>query len=185
LTCTVFFLILSPIKLFPVKHLKKSVFNHQIVRRGVAFIMKYTQAKQGRVFVIRLEDGDILHDVIEDFAQKHGIHAASLIALGCADEGSVLVVGPEEGRSSPVTPMTHILDNVHEVAGVGTIFPDDDGIPILHMHLACGRKADTKTGCVRRGVRVWHVMEIILYELLESTGVRVLEPATGFKLLKP
>jgi predicted DNA-binding protein with PD1-like motif len=29
--------------------------------------MKYSEAKQGRVFVMRLEDGDIVHDEIERF----------------------------------------------------------------------------------------------------------------------
>jgi len=147
--------------------------------------MKYSQAKQGRIFVIRLEDGDVLHEAIEIFAAQKSISAAALIVLGCADEGSTLVVGPREGRTLPIEPMTHILQNVHEVAGVGTVFPDDEGKPILHMHMACGRRAETTTGCVREGVRVWHVMEIILFELLESTGLRLLEPASGFKLLNP
>ena len=147
--------------------------------------MKYSQAKQGRMFIIRLEDGDVVHEVIENFAMQQSINAATLIVLGCADEGSTLVVGPREGRTLPIEPMTHILQNVHEVAGVGTIFPDDEGKPFLHMHMACGRRAETTTGCVRRGVRVWHVMEIILFEILDSTGVRLLEPASGFKLLNP
>ncbi len=147
--------------------------------------MKYSQAKQGRIFVIRLEDGDVVHEVIENFARQQSISVAALIVLGSADEGSTLVVGPREGRTLPIEPMTHILENVHEVAGMGTVFPDDEGKPVLHMHMACGRRAETKTGCVRRGVRVWHVMEIILFELLESTGVRLMEPTLGFKLLNP
>jgi predicted DNA-binding protein with PD1-like motif len=147
--------------------------------------MKYSQAKQGRIFVIRLEDGDIVHAVIENFATQQSISAAALIVLGSADEGSTLVVGPREGRVLPIEPMTHILQNIHEVAGVGTVFPDDEGKPILHMHIACGRRAETTTGCVRRGVRVWHVMEIVLFELVDSTGLRLLEPASGFKLLNP
>ena len=68
--------------------------------------MKYSQATHGRVFVIRLEDGDILNDA-------------------------------------------------------------------------------TVTGCVRSGVRVWHVMEVILYELLDSPAQRVYDKDTGFNLLKP
>lgn len=147
--------------------------------------MKYSEAKQGRIFVIRLEDGDIIHEAIENFARQKFIHAAALIALGGADEGSTLVVGPEDGRVSPVSPMTHILENVSEVTGVGTIFPDDEGNPVMHMHIACGRKSATITGCIRRGVRVWHVMEIILFELLDTTGIRLMEPALGFKLLNP
>jgi hypothetical protein len=32
---------------------------------------------------------------------------------------------------------------------------------------------------------VWHVMEVILFEILDSAGVRMLEPASGFELLNP
>ncbi len=45
-----------------------------------------------------------------------------------------------------------MLANVHEVAGVGTLFPDDEVNPVLHMYMACGRNGDTVTGCVRAGV---------------------------------
>lgn len=147
--------------------------------------MKYSQAKLGRTFIIRLEDGDIIHEEIEKFARDQSINAAALIIIGGADEGSKLVVGPEQGRTKPILPMEHILDNVHEVAGTGTIFPDEKGNPVLHMHVACGRNTSTVTGCVRKGVKVWHVMEIVLFELVDSTGVRRLEPETGFNLLEP
>ena len=147
--------------------------------------MKYSEAKQGRVFVIRLEDGDILHEEIEKFAAVQGIRAAALLAVGGADKGSALVVGPAEGRVNPIVPLEHILSDVHEVAGVGTLFPDDTGKPVLHMHGAFGRKDATVTGCVRAGVRVWHVLEVILLELAESKATRQPDEATGFKLLQP
>jgi predicted DNA-binding protein with PD1-like motif len=148
-------------------------------------IVKYSQAKQGRVFVIRLEDGDILHQEIEQFAAAQGIRSAALLAVGGADTGSALVVGPAEGRVKPIVPLEHILDGVHEVAGVGTLFPDDTGKPVLHMHGAFGRKEETITGCVRVGVRVWYVLEVILLELTESQATRQPDEATGFKLLQP
>jgi predicted DNA-binding protein with PD1-like motif len=147
--------------------------------------MKYSEARPGRIFVIRLEDGDIVHEAIERFALEKGIQAAALIALGGSDQGSRLVVGPAEGRSKPILPLQHILENVHEAAGTGTLFPDDEGHPILHMHMACGRRSSTVTGCIRSGVRVWHVMEIILIELLDTTGRRLVDAETGFKLLIP
>ena len=147
--------------------------------------MKYTEAGAGRIFVIRLEDGDIVHEVIENFARELDIKAAALIVLGGADLDSKLVVGPEEGRAKPLHPMEHILEDVHEVAGTGTLFPDDQGNPILHMHMACGRKSSTVTGCIRTGVKVWHVMEVILFELIDTTGRRFVDPETGFKLLIP
>jgi len=147
--------------------------------------MKYSEAKQGRIFVIRLEDGDIVHEEIERFAREKSINSAALIIVGGADKDSKFVVGPEQGRAEPVVPMEHIIDNVHEVIGSGTVFPNEKGEPVLHMHLACGRKDSTVTGCVRKGVRVWHIMEVILFELTGTTAVRAFDSNTGFALLNP
>ena len=147
--------------------------------------MKYSEAKPGRVFVIRLEDGDILHEEIERFAHEKKIKAAYLTALGGADAGSVLVVGPEDGRAETIVPMTHTLGNVHEVVGTGTLFPNESGQMILHMHLSCGRNDAAVTGCIRQGVKVWQVMEVIIHELTDSTGIRRPDGVTGFELLIP
>ncbi len=147
--------------------------------------MKYSEAGQGRIFVLRLEDGDILHEAIETFAKQHQIKAASLVVLGAADAGSILVTGPLQGRAKEIIPKTHMLDHVHEVTGTGTLFPDETGKPVLHLHMACGRGFSTVTGCVRRGVKVWHVMEVILQELTGSSGVRKKDAVTGFDLLMP
>lgn len=147
--------------------------------------MKYSETSIGRVFVIRLEDGDILHESVERFAKEKNIIAASLIALGGADAGSRLVTGPAEGRSDPIVPEETIIDAVHEISGTGTLFPDAQGNPVLHMHIACGRSDSVKVGCVRRGVKVWHVMEIVLTELVGSGGRRLKDPVSGFDLLVP
>lgn len=147
--------------------------------------MQYSEARQGRVFVVRLEDGETLHANVEGFARAHAIQAAALIVLGGADQGSKLVVGPEQARSAPVVPMERLLGAPGEIAGVGTLFPDQHGNPVLHMHIACGRGDETVTGCVRRGVKTWHVMEIVIWELLGSSGRRLPDVATGFELLRP
>ncbi len=147
--------------------------------------MKYSEARQGRVFVLRLEDGDVLHEVVESFAAEHNIRAASVLAVGGADDQSCLVVGPEKDRSQPVVPMEYRLEHVHELAGVGTLFPDGEGNPILHMHVACGRGGDAVAGCVRRGVRTWHVLEVIVQELTGTAAARLPDPETGFELLQP
>jgi predicted DNA-binding protein with PD1-like motif len=148
-------------------------------------LMKYAEADLGRVFVLRLEQDEILHETIERFARDHSIRAAAVLALGGADAGSTLVVGPEDGRARPVTPMARLLDNVHEMAGVGTIFPDDSGAPVLHMHAAAGRTSQTTTGCVRSGVKTWVVAEVVIFELLHIPAIRKSDPAVGFKLLDP
>ena len=147
--------------------------------------MKYSEASPGRIFVVRLEDGEVLHEAIEQFARNKGIRSAAMIVLGGADLGSKLVVGPEEGRARKISPMRFVLDHVHEIAGTGTLFPNENGEPVLHMHTACGRNGSTVTGCVREGVKVWHVMELILFELTGSAAVRAHDSITGFELLQP
>ena len=145
--------------------------------------MRYTEARQGRIFVVRLEDGDIVHECLEELARKEHLRAASITILGGLDRGSRLVVGPEDGRSQPVRPMSRTIDDVREVTGVGTLFPDDEGRPVVHVHLACGRENHTVTGCIRAGVRVWQVMEAVVVELLDADATRRPDAATGFKLL--
>ena len=147
--------------------------------------MKYAQAAQGRVFVVRLEDGEILHEKIEEFAAAMGVGAAALVAVGGADRGSTLVVGPEKGKALPVTPMERVLGGVHEVTGTGTIFPDESGKPVLHMHVACGRRDTAVAGCVRRGVKVWRTVEIVIFELACPSARRVHDDAVGFSMLEP
>lgn len=147
--------------------------------------MKYSEAKQGRTFIIRLEDGEIIHEVVEQFAADHGVRAAYLIVVGGADKGSTLVVGPEDRDARPVPPLTHILDNVYEIVGTGTLFPDRNGNPMLHLHIACGRKDRAVIGCARTGIRIWQVCEVILVELLDTSARRELDPETGFELLEP
>nr|WP_240194819.1 PPC domain-containing DNA-binding protein [Desulfobulbus rhabdoformis] len=147
--------------------------------------MRYTTAEPGRIFVLRLEDGDIVHEVIEQFADEHNIEAASLIAVGGADDGSRLVVGPGEDRGLPLEIMKETLHHVHEIAGTGTLFRDAEGTPLVHMHMACGRNTQTITGCIREGVRVWHVMEVVVQELKNCSARRVVEEPLGLKLLQP
>ncbi len=147
--------------------------------------MKYSTASLGRIFVVRLEDGDVVHEEIERLARQENIKAAALIALGGADSGSKLIVGPEEGRAARIHPMEAILENVHEAVGVGTIFPDEAGNPTLHMHTACGRQTNTVTGCVRKGVKVWHILEVVIFELTGTRAARRLDEKLGFMLLEP
>ncbi len=147
--------------------------------------MKYSEAKHGRVFILRLEDKEIVHEVIEKFANAHEITSASVIALGDIRADSVLTCAPYDGEASNIKPIEITLDDVHEVAGVGTIFPNSKGEPILHMHMACGRDRASITGCIRKGIIVWHVNEVIITEFLECTAKRLPDSKIGFELLNP
>ena len=89
--------------------------------------MKYSQAKQGRVFVIRLEDGDLIREEIESFAEEKSISCAALTIHGAVDGDNTLVVGPKEGRAEVIRPMKYTLNDPHEITGTGTLFPDENG----------------------------------------------------------
>jgi predicted DNA-binding protein with PD1-like motif len=149
--------------------------------------MKYSQAKQGRTFVVRLEDGDVVHECIENLAKQENIKAGFLIAVGGIDKGSTIVVGPKDGRASEISSFQKTIESdAHEIAGTGTLFPDGDtGEPVIHMHMACGREDKTITGCIRPGVKTWHVLEIILTELIDTNAARIMDDAIGLKLLSP
>ncbi|OGS23665.1 MAG: DNA-binding protein [Elusimicrobia bacterium RIFOXYB2_FULL_48_7] len=147
--------------------------------------MKYSEAKIGRAFIIRLEDGDKIPDSIESFAEKNGIRSGMCILVGGIDDRGKIVVGPRHGDRMPPDPMAYVLKGAHEAAAVGTIFPDENNKPKLHMHAAMGRKGKTRTGCVRLGVTVWKMVEIVLIELTGNSARRVKDKATGFEMLQP
>ncbi len=144
--------------------------------------MKATEGEIGRVFVLRLEDGDIIPDCIERFAQEKGISVASVVLNGGMGGGQ-LVVGPMDGAERPVKPMHYPLEGVHEVAAVGVVAPGPDGRPSLHLHGAFGRSGSTLCGCFRPGVQTWVVGEAVLQEFTNVAAERILNEEMGFPLL--
>ncbi|MEJ5330398.1 MAG: PPC domain-containing DNA-binding protein [Desulfobaccales bacterium] len=146
--------------------------------------MEYAQGTLGRVFVVRLNDGERLPEALETFAREQEIREALVIFIGGAKSGSRLVVGPDAHRPEAIVPLVHTLAGIQEVAGVGTLFPNEEGEPVLHLHAACGREGGATVGCTRAGVEVWLVGEVIILELLGTGGVRRPEPPSGFQLLR-
>lgn len=146
--------------------------------------MKVSEGKMGRVFVVRLEDGDRLPECIEKFADENGIHTGHVVLVGGIGGGQ-LVVGPRNSEQRPPEPMLLPIDGAHEVAGVGVIAPGPDGKPQLHIHAALGRSGQTMTGCLRPGVDTWIVGEAIIYEIVGAKMARQPDAETGFALLGP
>jgi len=144
--------------------------------------MKATEGKIGRIFVLRLEDGDIVPDCIERFAEEKEIAAGQVILIGGIGGGEV-VVGPRRSDEMPPEPMLLPLDGTHEVAGVGVLAMGQDGKPALHIHAALGRSGKTTTGCLRPGVSTWVVGEAIILEIVAPGVRRIMNEETGFALL--
>ncbi len=146
--------------------------------------MKASEGRLGRVFVIRLEDGDIVPDCIERFAEENSVSVGHVILVGGIGDGEV-VVGPRRSCERPPEPMLLPIDGAHEVAGVGVLAPGEDGRPVLHIHAALGRSGKTTTGCLRPGVVTWLVAEAILYEIVGAKVARIMNSESGFQLLEP
>ncbi len=131
--------------------------------------MKASEGKIGRVFVLRLEDGDEVPGSIERFAAEKGIKTGHVVLIGGIGSGRV-VVGPKESDRMPPEPVMLPVEGAHEVEGVGIIAPDREGKPRLHIHASLGRGGKTLTGCLRPGVKTWLVGEAVIYEIIGTSA---------------
>jgi predicted DNA-binding protein with PD1-like motif len=145
--------------------------------------MKASEGKIGRLFVVRLEDGDIVPDCIEHFAEEKSIKAGHVVLIGGIGGGEV-VAGPRKSDEMPPDPIQLPVDGAHEVVGLGIIAPDKDGKPGLHIHASLGRAGKTLTGCLRPGVSTWLVGEAIIYEITGTTAQRLPDKESGFDLME-
>lgn len=146
--------------------------------------MKVAEGRIGRIFVIRLEDGDVVPDCLEQFAAENKISVGFVTIIGGIGEGEI-VTGPRNSLDMPPAPIFLPLDGAHEVVGTGVLAPDNEGRPVLHLHAALGRAGKTTTGCLRPGVKTWLVGEVVLCEILGVSSKRMVDPRSGFALLEP
>ena len=142
-----------------------------------------SEGRIGRVFVIRLEDGDILPECLERFAQENRITVGHVVLIGGIGEGQI-VAGPRVSDEKPPDPILLPVDGAHEVVGIGVIAPNEEGKSTLHIHASLGRSGNTMTGCLRPGVSTWLVGEAILYEILDAKVARVRDSENGLPLLQ-
>lgn len=144
------------------------------------------KAREGQILgvvVLKLEDGDVIPDCIEQYAAEHKIKAGFCALLGGIGGGR-LVVGPEDPDAEPVIPMVETITDVHEAVAFGTIFPNEQGEPKLHMHAALGRGNQALVGCVRKGIEVWKIAEGIILSIYGVNElIRRVDPRTGFEVL--
>jgi len=143
--------------------------------------MKYQTGRQGRVIVVRFEDGDDVITGLAEIAKKEGIKAGIVQIVGGMREGDI-VVGPES-EEMPPKPVWKSLGESHEVFGLGTIFWQGDE-PKIHFHGAFGKKEMVKVGCLRKNSETFLVMEAVIIEIEGIDAKRELDPVSGMVLLK-
>jgi uncharacterized protein len=144
--------------------------------------MKYTTGSVGRIITIRFEDGDPIYEGIEEVAAKEEIESGMVWVIGGVKNGGV-VVGPSSDAMPPV-PMVERFIDPREIAGIGTIFTDDDGAPSLHMHASIGKGTSPLVGCPRKGLDCWLITEAVIMELNDLDARRMKDEKSGFTLLE-
>ncbi len=143
--------------------------------------MKSVEGAVGRVFILRLEDDDVIPDCIESFARGHDISAAQVLFIGGLGRGEV-VTGPRDSTTMPPDPILIPVEGAHETIGVGLLVPDENGMPRLHVHGALGRAGNTLTGCLRNGVFTWFMIEVVILEICAEVR-RCRDALSGLSLL--
>ena len=144
--------------------------------------MRVSEGTLGRVFVLRLDDGDAIPDCIERFAAERHVKVAQVTLLGAVQSGDV-VAGPRDSRTTPPSPLLLPVDGVHEVLAIGLLAPNEMGEPRLHVHGALGRAGGTLTGCLRQGVNTWCMIEAIVIEILDANVRRLPDSTSGLSML--
>ena len=127
--------------------------------------MQYTEGQLGRIFVVRIDDGEDMLVSLRQFIHDKGIQAGSLMFLGALMNGR-MVTGPEEPVIPP-TPHFVMFEGGWEVFGVGTIFPGEGG-PHVHYHASVGRSGHALTGCLREKATTYLIVEVVI---MEFTGL--------------
>ncbi len=147
--------------------------------------MRAVELTRGRTFVLRLEEGEVLHEVIESFCRDQRIERATISLIGAVDRGSMMVSGPEVPIGDRIVPRIITLGDPCELIGNGTVFPDSEGNPLVHLHGSVGREGFTATGDLRPRMVVWLVMEAVITELLGDGPMRAeSDPRLEGKLLE-
>jgi len=124
--------------------------------------MEYRSGSMGRVFSIRFDEGDDFLGGLTELVREQDVRCAWFHVLGGLRQAEV-VTGPREPVMPP-EPVWASLEGARETLGSGSIYWDGDE-PRIHLHAALGHHGETVTACVRKGTKVYLVLEVLLIEL--------------------
>jgi uncharacterized protein len=142
--------------------------------------MQYSEGSLGRVFVLRMDDGEDMLESIQKFVKEKCIESGMMFFLGAMKEGRA-VTGPEKPVIPPI-PHFETFDSAWEVFGMATVYPSTEG-PKIHMHSSMGRGRAALVGCIRDKAQVYLIVEAVLIEFKGLGARRELDERTGLYLL--
>lgn len=130
--------------------------------------MEYRTGSIKRVFNVRFDEGDDFLEGLRQLIIKENIRCGWFHVLGGLRQAGV-VTGPREPVMPP-EPVWAQLDGAYEALGSGSIYWDETE-PRVHLHAALGHHGETLTACVRKGTKVYLILEVLILELdgIEAT----------------
>ena len=132
--------------------------------------MDYRKGSIGRVFIVRFDEGDLFLEELLKIITEEKITNGWFHVLGGLREADV-VIGPKEPVMPP-EPVWSEVRGARETIGTGSIFWDGDE-PKIHLHAALGNHGETLTACVRKGTKVYLVLELVIFEI---NGIQASRP---------
>jgi hypothetical protein len=143
--------------------------------------MKYKQIEQSpKTFVLVFETGDELAKGLLSFAQEQKLSAASFKAVGAL---SSVRLGWLNWESKQYEPSVILDEQVELLSLIGDVALKDDK-PFVHAHVVIGKKDGTAHGGHLLEARVRPTCEAVLTESPTHLQ-RVIDPGTGFALIRP
>ncbi|HIJ79861.1 MAG: DNA-binding protein [Desulfobulbaceae bacterium] len=142
--------------------------------------MDYRTGSINRVFSLRFDEGDDFLGGMKDVITKEKIRCGWFQVIGGLREAEV-VTGPQQPVMPP-TPVWKTMSGAHETMGIGSIFWANDE-PLIHLHAAMGHHGETLTACVRKGTKVYLILEVFIIEISEIDASRPWYDKGGFNRL--
>lgn len=143
--------------------------------------MEYRAGNIGRIFIVRFDHGDDIHEKLKEFALAENIVCASVNVLGAVGSGE-MVTGPK-GPSLPAEPNWSSIEGEWEALAFGLLI-ENNGDKSVHLHSALGRQDMTKTGCVRKNIKAFITVEAVVTEILNVKASKYFDGKSGCNLLK-
>ncbi|MCC7555390.1 MAG: DUF296 domain-containing protein [Methanoculleus marisnigri] len=141
--------------------------------------MQYSEGQVGRVFTVRIDDGEDFLREIQRFVTAMNVRCGTIQFLGALRSGKI-VTGPKEPVIPP-TPRGEEIFGGWELLGFATIYPGEDG-PSIHLHAAAGKGIRSLAGCLREKAEVYLVIEAIVTEFVGIVAKRLPDEKTGVNL---
>ena len=142
--------------------------------------MDYRTGTINRVVTIRFDEGDDFLGGLTEVVRRENIRCGWFFVLGGLRQAEV-VTGPK-APVMPPDPVWQAISGARETLGAGSIYWEGDE-PKIHLHAALGHHGETITACVRKGTKVYLVLEVCLMEIAGIDATRPWYPAGGFNRL--